>query len=201
MRPRYDPTFMDNRTTSRVLFARIGWMNFYRGIVPGDPELIGGGAYNETEIGSEVLNFAPHVGRVYGFVQGIRQHALTIERIDAAADGQDRVGKTLVIFVSRRPHQRGQVIIGWYQNAVVYRQANSDPRPKFGPNERSTSQLRLRTRSSFPPKSAGRLCLEVRAPLANPTSAIPWIEMAVPRRQRGCPEPLTTSLNTRAPTS
>src|SRR5687767_2863210 len=105
--------------TDRVLFARIGWMTFYRGIVPGDPQLIGGGAYNETEIGSEVLNFAPHGGNVYGFVQGIRQHPLTIERIDEPAAGQDRISKTLVIFVSRRPHQRGQVIVGWYRNAVV----------------------------------------------------------------------------------
>jgi Domain of unknown function (DUF3883) len=127
----YDPTIMSKSIESRVLFARIGWMNFYRGIVPGDPELIGGGAYNETEIGSEVLNFAAYEGRVYGFVQGIRQHPLTIERIDEAADGHDRVTMTLVIFVSRRPHQSGQVIIGWYRNAVVHREADSDPRPKF----------------------------------------------------------------------
>lgn len=115
----------------RVLFARVGWMNFYRGIVPGDPELIGGGAYNETEIGSEVLNFAAHEGRMYGFVQGIRSHPLTIERIHEAADGKDRIARTLVIFVSRRPHQRGQVVIGWYQNASVYREAHSDPRRQF----------------------------------------------------------------------
>jgi hypothetical protein len=68
---------------------------------------------------------------MYGFVQGIREHPLTIERIDEAAAGQDRTGKTLLIFVSRRPHQRGQVVIGWYQNAFVYREADSDPRPKF----------------------------------------------------------------------
>lgn len=119
------------KSPMRVLFARIGWMNFYSGIVPGDPELIGGGAYNETEIGSEVLNFVAHHGRMYGFVQGIREHPLAVERIDPGADGQDRVMSTLVILVSRRPNQRGQVIIGWYKNAIVYREAASDPRPKF----------------------------------------------------------------------
>lgn len=114
--------------TDRVLFARIGWMNFYSGIVPGDPELIGGGAYNETKIGSEVLNFAPHQERMYGFVQGIRSNPLTLERIDPQADGAETAGSTLVIFVSRRPHQKGQVIIGWYRNATVHREAASDPR-------------------------------------------------------------------------
>jgi hypothetical protein len=114
--------------TDRILFARIGWMNFYSGIVPGDAELIGGGAYNETDIGSEVLNFAPHQDRMYGFVQGVRSYPLTLERIDPEAQGADTISSTLVIFVSRRPHQKGQVIIGWYRNATVHRDAASDPR-------------------------------------------------------------------------
>ena len=114
--------------TDRVLFARIGWMNFYSGIVPGDAELIGGGAYNETEVGSEVLNFAPHQNWMYGFVQGVRNNPLTLERIDPQAQGAEAIGSTLVVFVSRRPHQKGQVIVGWYRNAIVHREAASDPR-------------------------------------------------------------------------
>jgi hypothetical protein len=60
--------------------------------VPGDPELIGGGAYNETEIGSEALNFAPHQDRMYGFVQGVRNNPLTPERIDPQTEGAETAG-------------------------------------------------------------------------------------------------------------
>jgi len=118
--------------THRVLFARIGWMNFYKGIIPGDPELIGGGAYNDVEIGSEVLNFAPHQHRMFGFVQGIRSHPLRLERIDPQAENSPTIGKTLVVFVSRRPHHKGQVIVGWYRNATIHREADGDPRPGAG---------------------------------------------------------------------
>ena len=43
----------------RVLFARVGWMLWYRGVQPDDPKPIGGGAYNEYEIGGEQFNFPP----------------------------------------------------------------------------------------------------------------------------------------------
>jgi len=33
--------------TKRVLFARVGWMRWYRGVQPDDLKPIGGGAYND----------------------------------------------------------------------------------------------------------------------------------------------------------
>ena len=116
------------KSSDRVLFARVGWMNFYSGIVPGDLSLIGGGAYNETAIGSEVLNFAHHQGRMYGFVQGVRDSSLSLERIDPVGQQLDSLDRTLVIFVSRRTDGAGQVIVGWYWNAVVLREYRDDPR-------------------------------------------------------------------------
>ena len=50
-----------------VLFARIGWMRFYGGPVPGDERPIRGGAYNENNIGGEVYNFRVTKGHLYGF--------------------------------------------------------------------------------------------------------------------------------------
>jgi hypothetical protein len=118
------------KRTDRVVFARIGWMTFYAGIVPGDARLIGGGSYNDKDAGSEKLNFAPYRGRVYGFVQGIRSSPLSLERIASTASDAESVDSTLVIFVSRRPSQRGQVIVGWYVNATVNYDAVADPRVK-----------------------------------------------------------------------
>lgn len=71
----------------RVLFARVGWMQFYRGIMPGDEKLIGGGAYNKNNVGSEVANFAPVKGRVYGYAQPPMNSGsrIALEKIDSAA--------------------------------------------------------------------------------------------------------------------
>lgn len=122
---------MADQRPGRVLFARIGWMTFYEGKVPGDSELVGGGAYNESGTGSEVLNFAPHQGRLYGFVQGIKSFPLTLKRIDPHSGDAASVNSTLVIFVAKRPDDGGQVIVGWYRNATVNQEAASDPRPGF----------------------------------------------------------------------
>lgn len=122
---------MTSQRPDRVLFARIGWMTYYRGRVLGDSELIGGGAYNESGTGSEVLNFAAHQDTIYGFVQGIQSFPLKLERIDPRAGDADSVDSTLVIFVAKRPNEGGQVIVGWYRNATVRRSAASDPRGAF----------------------------------------------------------------------
>ncbi len=113
-----------------VLFARIGWMNRYRGPAPDDC-LIGGGSYNEDQVGSEVYNFKPDRGRLRGFVQPPAmtpdRSILNLRRIDPSLDAQDRVRGVTVIFVARNPDQGGQKIIGWYRNATVFRAPRDGP--------------------------------------------------------------------------
>ncbi len=106
----------------KVLFARIGWMHFYNGPVPGDEKPIGGGRYNKTEVGHEVYNFRTINGHLYGYFQPtMRAHSIALERIDPGAAENDVLDGVLVIFVARRP-EGGQVIVGWYSDAKVRRQ-------------------------------------------------------------------------------
>jgi hypothetical protein len=104
----------------RVLFARIGWMRFYKGAIPGDDRLFGGGAYNEGKIGSEVSNFADLDGKLYGFVQTSGDLGVNIHRLGGAG-GAQWLRNALVIFIARSPSEGGQRIIGWYRNAMVSR--------------------------------------------------------------------------------
>jgi hypothetical protein len=106
-------------------------MKFYRGISSGDSRVVGGGAFNDDNVGSEQLNFAPYQQRVFGFVQGVGSNSLSLRRIDAIAAQSDTLPHVLVIFVARRPDQQGQVIVGWYHDAVLWRQAKRDSRKKF----------------------------------------------------------------------
>jgi hypothetical protein len=104
----------------RVLFARVGWMRFYNGPVPGDERPVGGGRYNKTEIGHEVYNFKESNGRLYGYFQPtMAADTVALNRIDVDAT-DDKLRHVLVIFVALRA-SGGQVIVGWYKDAEVSR--------------------------------------------------------------------------------
>ena len=112
----------------RVLFARIGYMEYYLGLSTERP--INGGSYNENECGHEAFNFSREAdGFCYGYVQPPRGKQinnvprLRIERIDPECKNQDYVENVLVIWIATKPKELGggQCVIGWYKEATVYR--------------------------------------------------------------------------------
>jgi hypothetical protein len=107
----------------RILFARVGWMRFYRGPTLGDERPVGGGKYTEKNIGLEAYNFRDEKGTAFGYFQPTMiSNRVSLERIDGAkANTQaQKLDGVLVIFVARSP-EFGQVIVGWYKNAEVLR--------------------------------------------------------------------------------
>jgi hypothetical protein len=105
----------------RALFARVGWMHFYNGPVPGDERPVGGGRYNKNQIGHEVYNFREIDTRLFGYFEPAKSSlTVTLERIAADAAGADKLNRVLVVFVARRA-EGGQVIVGWYKEAEVLR--------------------------------------------------------------------------------
>lgn len=125
---------------SRVMFARIGWMKFYDGPQPPlDPKPIAGGKYTRDELGHEVYNFRVINGSCYGHFEPPGRISpdinkkLSLKRILPGFKGQQLAGVT-VVFVARRPGG-GQVVVGWYRNATVYRQRQPAEAPdleKYG---------------------------------------------------------------------
>lgn len=103
----------------RVLFARIGWMTYYSGSQAGDERPLGGGDYCSTDIGHEVCNFRDVGGKLFGYYQPNAD--TNLQRIDPTAPDGSSLDKVLVVFVARH-RQRGQVIVGWYRNATVFRE-------------------------------------------------------------------------------
>lgn len=113
----------------KVLFARIGWMRWYRGPQPDDEKPIGGGKYTRHKLGHEAFNFLPIGGRVLGYFQpqmqppnrlGSHPSFVNLERIDPNV-ASDILKNVLVIFVAHNPQSGGQYIVGWYRNAMVHR--------------------------------------------------------------------------------
>lgn len=104
-----------------VLFARIGFMKFYQGPQKGDEKPIGGGKYNKDRIGHEAFNFKEVNGKVYGYFQPHMKppYKINLKRINPE-NHEDHANDVLVIFFSKNPIGKGQVIVGWYRGATVY---------------------------------------------------------------------------------
>jgi hypothetical protein len=115
-----------------MIFLRIGWMNRYRGKTVND-QITGGGAFvREHGFGHEIVNFKPFKGKMYGYVQppgtGYNQAAgpgINIRSL-GASPGDESISDVLVIWVATAP-QGGSVVVGWYENATVYRHWQASP--------------------------------------------------------------------------
>jgi hypothetical protein len=126
--------------SDRILFARVGWMKWYRGPQADDEKPIGGGSYNKTGVGGENLNFVPINGKVCGYFQPQLQPKrrrkahpsfVNLERIDPTAQGKS-LDNVLVIFVATDPENGGQRVVGWYRNATIHRYAQQCNHKKRG---------------------------------------------------------------------
>ena len=111
----------------RIIYCRVGWMDAYRGNATERPE--GGGKYNIDNVGHEVYNYLGFNGKYYGFVEpGLlngKSKNIAVENLcgDKSADSADNV---LVIWLATKPG-KGQYIVGWYENATVYRTLQKVP--------------------------------------------------------------------------
>ena len=122
-----------------VLFARIGYMKFYQGPQKGDEMPIGGGKYNDDKIGHEAYNYKVVAGKVYGYLQPHMKspYKINLRRINPEIT-REQANDGLVIFFSKNPLGKGQVIVGWYKGATVYEffqyPKNQKSRSNFGYN-------------------------------------------------------------------
>jgi 5-methylcytosine-specific restriction enzyme A len=106
-----------------ILFCNIGWMKNYNGI-DGD-SIERGGEYNAHSIGHEVCNFSNNAGKLYGYVQPTG--SIKIEKIGASNLDEAAYGVTVVWTAG--PKEGGTVVVGWYKDATVFRDAQIISKP------------------------------------------------------------------------
>lgn len=114
----------------RVLFCNIGWANSYHGELDDKPT--GDAKYiKEGGIGHEIANFALSDEYYYGFVETKSTNgqawSIRIENIDSIAAQADKLDNVLVIWCATNKKRGGKYIVGWYNNATVYRNRQSAP--------------------------------------------------------------------------
>jgi predicted house-cleaning noncanonical NTP pyrophosphatase (MazG superfamily) len=100
----------------KIIFINIGWMRNYKGLANDD--ITHGGSFVETHgYGNEIMNFLPSNGKMYG---GLRTNgSININRLGASQQDES-IKDVLTIWVSTSPLM-GNVIIGWYKGATIYR--------------------------------------------------------------------------------
>jgi 5-methylcytosine-specific restriction protein A len=146
-----------------ILFCNVGWMNKYNGI-SGD-SIERGGKYNKHSIGHEVCNFTNNQGTVYGYVQPVGE-SIKIEKLGASKSDASIDGVTVVWTAG--PETGGTVVIGWYEDATVFRDLQSIGRPNALQTKNGVTSYRV----SAPANKATLLPVEQR-------------ELMIPRAVKG----------------
>ena len=124
----------------RMIFCNIGYWEYYNGK---DNFLGGGGAYTqENGDGGEKYNFFDQGGKVYGFVETgntlkntgdlSKTNQIHLEFIDPKYKKADEIDNVRVVFISR--YKQKIVVVGWYDNAIVYRKRHINNVNPFGYN-------------------------------------------------------------------
>jgi len=115
-----------------LLVLNVGWMKKYIGLE--DDQLTDGGAYVvEHGWGGEIFNFLPFEGYMYGFFQPpgkkeipFNNRIIHIERLRTSREAASFVDDVLVVWAARKP-EGGTYLVGWYRDAVVFRQWQNLP--------------------------------------------------------------------------
>lgn len=129
-----------------VLFCNVGWMEQYQGL--GGDTITGGGAHvAQHGRGHEMCNFYNHKQTHFGYVQPPGTQ-IDIERLGASSD-QDELNGVTVFWTATRP-TGGTTIVGWYENATVYReyQYHSSTPPQQKKNDIDGYWVKAATSSS-----------------------------------------------------
>ena len=113
-------------------------MNQYNGI-DGD-SIERGGKYNLHSIGHEVCNFSNNAGTLYGYVQPTGR--IKIEKLGASKK-DDSVNGVTVVWTAG-PESGGTVVVGWYKDATVYRDAQTITKPSTIQTKNGVSSYRIK---------------------------------------------------------
>lgn len=125
---------IDDKVKLRIplVICRVTYMKYYDGITADDMPINGGSFVSENNDAFEKNNFHCYDdGNCYGFIEtkyrsghkGENEYAnaITIENINPMCKGRPSVDGVRVVLIAFSPVLKKNVIVGWYENATVYR--------------------------------------------------------------------------------
>ena len=106
----------------RILFCNVTYLKYYDGRVEGEYEPQTGGSWvRKNKDAHEKWNFLNVDGYCYGYVQG-NSEQMHIEKLDKVYRHQEEAADDITVIWCASHPNRGTVVVGWYEHAVVYRE-------------------------------------------------------------------------------
>lgn len=123
---------------SYLIVCRVSYMKYYKGITADDMPVNGGSYVTENNDAFEKNNFLRYAdGNCYIFVETKCNHVHTadnafakkiaLEQIDPAYKNKDSIDGVRVVLMAFSPVLKKNVVVGWYDNATVYRSRIVEP--------------------------------------------------------------------------
>lgn len=136
-----------------IIYFNIGWMKRYEGIAADDPTIGGHGYFTKQKHthGAEAFNFLPRKdGRLQGYRPPGAAERTDITRL-GAAPADEHIDGVLVVWLAREPGTGRTRIVGWYENARVYRNAQPGGFTLEGSPEHFTAEADAASCRLLPP--------------------------------------------------
>lgn len=108
-----------------IIYFNIGWMKHYAGADADDLTVGGHGWLADHNHGLECFNFLPtKTGKVEGYRPPGTRDKVNIDRL-GAKPGDNTIEGVLVVWLAREPGSGKTLVVGWYRDGTVYREARS----------------------------------------------------------------------------
>jgi hypothetical protein len=108
---------------NKILLVRTAWMKYYEGRANIDIPRSGAKYILQNKKGGELNNFKNRNGKYYGYIPFVG--SVNITNLGAKATDELIKGIT-VVFCATHPVEKGMRVVGWYENATVYRNGQSN---------------------------------------------------------------------------
>jgi hypothetical protein len=134
-----------------IIYFNIGWMKNYAGAASNDVTIGAHGYLDDHLHGAESFNFVPtENGTVRGYRPPGDREQTNITRMGAAS-ADTEIGDALVVWLAREPGSGRTLIVGWYQNASVFRTARDGGTELNGEPIHYTAEARTEDAILLPP--------------------------------------------------
>jgi hypothetical protein len=113
---------------TKILLVRTAWMKYYEGRANIDIPRSGAKYILHNKIGGEINNFKNRNGKFYGYIPFVS--SVNITNLGADVSDESIKGVT-VVFCATHPVEKGMRIVGWYNNATVFKNGQSNSYSKW----------------------------------------------------------------------
>lgn len=114
----------------KMVFLRIDWMKYYKGLNPSDKVTLIGDREN-IDRDHEIYNFYPFNGKLYAYFRNKNEENINLQKIDKNCK-DSYLNNVTIVFFGKPPQKDKDYIIGFYKKAKLYSSVRSNNSNELG---------------------------------------------------------------------